>query len=340
VFVAVAVSLTAAGLSGAAASTPSPDIPVPGPSASPAREALQPCTIQGDDGPNALTGTAGPDVICGGGGDDVIQGLDGDDVLEGEDGVDTATYESSPCCVRADLGVGTATGVGTDQLVGIENLVGTAGDDVLRGDPGPNVLTGLGGTDLLFGGDGDDLLLGGNDDDYLAGEGGAGARDGGPGADICVESGASCEPTDPPDGNDTRGRVDVRLVETGGSTGAWRVGWFGRLSKRRMWDAGYVVVSIDSREGQGFDFHVVVRSTRRRVMGLLLRDGKRQPVGRVQAGRIGRRGVKVSVGLDRLDLGADRAYLRWSVETIFNERRCRPCFDPVPNEPGAYPRPL
>jgi hypothetical protein len=344
--VALAVSVVAVGLTGAAASQPSPPpppTPVPGPAASPPpRQAVQPpCTIEGDDGPNVLTGTTGNDVICGLGGDDVLQGLEGDDVLDGGDGTDLATFEASPCCVRVDLAAGVATGVGTDGLVAVENLTGTAGDDVIRGSAEPNVISGLGATDLLYGGDGDDQLLGGDQDDFLAGEAGTNVLDGGAGADICAEGvGTSCAPPSPPDGNDSPGPVDARLVDTGGGLGTWRVGWFGRVSKGGLWDLGYVVVSIDTREGPGFDFHLVARSTGRRMMGLLLREGVREPIGRVQARRHGGRGVRIAVDLGRLGIPPERAYYRWAVTTIWGAGRCRPCLDPVPNEPGAYPRPL
>jgi Ca2+-binding RTX toxin-like protein len=341
VFVVLAV-LSTAGLSSADAQT-DPPTPVPGPTITPpARLAAAPCTIEGDDGANVLTGTPGPDVICGHGGDDVLDGLDGDDVLDGGDGADTATFESAPCCVRGDLVAGTATGVGTDQLVAIENLTGTAGDDVLRGDPGTNVLSGLGRTDLLYGGDGDDLLLGGNEDDFLAGESGTNTLDGGAGTDVCSDGpGVSCEPPSPGDRNDTRGRVDVRAVDTGGGLGTWRVSLFNRSSKWRLWDLGYVIVSIDSREGPAFDFHLVARSTGRRMTGILLRDGVRTPLGRVTARKPGGRGVLLSVSLDRLSPSPERAYYRWAVHSVWNDGRCRPCFDLVPSEPGgAFARPL
>jgi hypothetical protein len=330
--------LLAGGLVPAGAQT---STPVPGPTVSPGR-AVPPCTIEGDDGANTLTGTPGPDVVCGYGGDDLLEGLDGDDVLDGGEGTDTATFESFPCCVRADLGAGTATGVGTDQLVSVENLTGTPGDDVLRGNAGPNVLTGLGRTDLLYGGDGDDVLLGGNEDDFLAGEAGGGILDGGTGADICAEgTGTSCEPPSPTDGNDVPGRVDVRAVDTGGGLGVWRVSWRRRLSKGRLWDVGYVVVSVDTREGPAYDFHLVARSTRRRMGGLLLRDGVRNPIGRVDARKPGGRGVLISVALDRLAVSPERAYYRWGVRTLWTEGRCRPCLDLVPNEAGGgYPTPL
>jgi RTX calcium-binding nonapeptide repeat (4 copies) len=333
--------LLAAGFAPADAQTP-PTTPVPGPTVSPSRLAAQPCTIEGDDGPNVLTGTPGNDVICGHGGDDILEGLDGDDVLEGGDGADTATFETTPCCVRADLAAGTASGVGTDQLIGIENLTGTLNDDVLRGDAVRNVLSGMGGTDLLYGGDGDDLLQGGNEDDFLAGEVGANTLDGGVGADVCPEGGgASCEPASPTDGNDTRGGVDVRAVDTGGGVASWRVSWFGRASKWRLWDTGYVIVSVDSREGPGFEHHLVARSSGRRMIGLLFRPGVRNPVGRAEARKPGGRSVRISVSFDRLGVPPERAYYRWAVRSTWNEGRCRPCLDIAPNEPGsAYPRPV
>jgi hypothetical protein len=319
--------------------------PVPGPTGSPpeVQGAAQPCTQTGDDGDNHMVGTPGPDVLCGMGGNDLLEGLDGDDVLDGGDGVDTVTWESFPCCIRADLAAGTATGQGTDRLIGIENLTGSAGDDVLRGDGLANRLAGMGGTDLLYGGDGDDTLLGGLDDDYLAGEGGNNTLDGESGANVCAEGiGANCHPPSPTDPNDTRQLLDVRLVQTalGVSPATWRIETFHRFSKRRLWDEGYFVISLDTREGRQFEWHVLVRSTRHRVRGLLFRDGQRNPAGRVTARKPGGRGVRVTLGLDRLEIPPERAYYRWAARTIFTGRRCRPCFDMIPSFDGAFPQPV
>jgi hemolysin type calcium-binding protein len=303
---------------------------------------VPPCTIDGTEGNDALVGTPGPDVLCGHGGDDVLQGMDGDDVLDGGDGADTAAFDVSPCCIRADLGVGTATGAGTDQLVAVESLTGSQGDDVLRGDGGPNALSGLGGVDLLYGGDADDVLLGGDGDDWLAGEGGSNVMDGGPGADVCPDAaGISCWPPSPTDGNDTRGMMDVRLVDTGGGIGTWRVVSFSRSTKKRLWDTGYVVVSLDTKEGPEFDIELVGRSTGRQMLGLLLRSGQRRPVGHVEVRRPGGRSVRVGVALDRLEIPPERAYIRWSVRTVLTAEGCRPCIDVVPTEgEGAFPQPV
>ena len=326
-----------------AASDPTP---VPGPTASPgppARLVAAPCTIEGTDGDDVLIGTPGPDVLCGHGGDDMLQGLEGDDVLDGGDGLDTAVFDLAPCCIRADLAAGIATGAGTDQLLSVEHLTGSPGDDVLRGDGGPNLLSGLSGTDLLYGGEGDDSLLGGDGDDYLLGEGGTNAIDGGNGADVCPEgTGLSCVPTSMGDPNDTRGILDVRHVTAtlGVSPSTWRIGTFGRASKRRLWDEGYFVVSFDSRGDPGFDFHVLVKSSGRRMRALILREGGRQAIGRAGAGRPGGRAVRVRVAPERLEIPPERAYFRWSVRSILTGRRCRPCVDVVPAAgEGAFPQP-
>lgn len=317
--------------------------PVPGPTGSPEPRTGPACTIEGTDGDDVLTGTPGPDVVCGLEGDDVLQGLDGDDVLDGGDGSDTASFEAAPCCIRADLSTGTAVGAGTDRLVGIERLTGSPGDDVLRGDGGPNVLAGLGGTDLLYAGEGDDELAGGDGDDYLVGEGGSNALDGGSGADVCPEAtGASCVPASSGDPDDTGGVLDVRLVTAtlGVSPSVWRIETFGRASKRRLWDEGYFVVSFDSTGDPGYDFHVLVKSSGRRMRALILRDGGRAVVGRAGGRRPGGRSVIVRVAPERLEIPAERAYFRWSVRSILTGRRCRPCVDVVPPpEEGAFPQP-
>jgi hypothetical protein len=320
-----------------------PGVPIPAPSfASPLRQAPPPseCTIEGDDGPDRLTGTPGPDVICGEGGDDVLEGLEGDDYLDGGDGLDTATWETSICCVRANLSASLATGfLGTDQLEEIENISGSQGTDVIRGDAAANVLFGGGNTDLLFGGEGDDWLVGGEGDDWLAGEIGSNILDGGTGSNVCADGpGTFCEPPDPGDPSDTRGPLDIALVDTEGGQ-AWRISVRRRLQAARLWDEGYALLSFDTRGGEEFDVHAVVRWERRRPIGLLIDEGARSASGKVGVRRAGGRGVIVTVSLERLGLDPQRLYYRWAAVSVFTGPGCRPCFDSVP-ETGAYPQPL
>ena len=288
-------------------------------------------------------GTPGPDIICGEGGDDVLEGLEGDDFLDGGDGVDTASWESSACCVRANLSASLATGaLGTDQLEEIENVTGSQGADVIRGDAASNTLFGGGSTDLLFGGDGDDWLLGGEGDDWLAGEGGTNVLDGGTGSNVCADvAGSLCEPRDPGDPADTRGPLDVALVDAPSdqSSATWRLSVRRRIRASRVWDEGYALVSFDTEGGEELDVHAVVRWDRRRAIGLLIRDGSRAPSGRLRVRRAGGRGILVAVPLGSLGLDPARLYYRWAAGTIFTGPGCRPCFDTVPST-GAYPQPL
>jgi Ca2+-binding RTX toxin-like protein len=273
----------------------------------------------------------------------VLEGLEGDDFLDGGDGIDTATWESSLCCVRANLSASLATGsLGTDQLEEIENLTGSQGTDVIRGDAGPNALFGGGNTDLLFGGDGDDWLLGGDGDDWLAGEVGSNVLDGGTGANVCADGpGSFCESPQPGDPADTRGPLDVELVAIEGSQNppTWRIQVRGRMRDIRLWDEGYLVVSLDIEGGEEFDVHAVVRWNRRRPIGLLTRAGARGSSGKVNVRLAGRRGVRVTVPLGQAGLDPQRLYYRWSAGSIFTGPGCRPCFDPVP-QARAFPQPL
>lgn len=324
---------------------PGPTSPLPGPtlSAAPKVAPSPSCTIEGDGGADRLTGTPGPDVICGHGGNDVLEGLEGDDVLDGGAGVDVATWESSACCVNADLGSGSAAGaLGSDQLIGIENLAGSQGTDVLRGSAAANTIAGNGATDLLYGGDGDDWLVGGDGDDWLAGEGGTNILDGGFGSNVCADGGGTfCESPDPGDPADTRGILDVVLVD--GSLGeepvSWRLSIRGRLKASRLWDEGYAVISLDTRGGEELDLHALIGWNKRRPFGLLIGEGRRGTSGKLRARRAGARGVIVEVPAGRLGLDPLRLYYRWAARTIYTGRGCKPCFDGVPDV-RAYPQPL
>jgi Ca2+-binding RTX toxin-like protein len=57
---------------------------------------------------------------------------------------------------------GTFLQVSHDTLISIENVIGTAGDDVIRGNDLDNRLEGRGGNNVLDGGLGDDTLIGGS----------------------------------------------------------------------------------------------------------------------------------------------------------------------------------
>lgn len=120
--------------------------------------------VLGSEIGEALAGAAGRDYIQGLGGDDVLAGLAGTDILDGGDGIDMASYAASAAGVIVDLAAGNNRGGDAqgDVLISIEGVIGSAFDDVLRGDAGANILMGGAGNDRLEGRGGHDMLDGGD----------------------------------------------------------------------------------------------------------------------------------------------------------------------------------
>jgi len=137
--------------------------------------------LDGGAGPDAINGLAGDDLLRGGRGDDVINGGPGDDIIRGGlgddwliggDGWDILDLSDAPAGVDGWLNTpANATnfgGAGRDIINGFEEVIGTAFDDVLRGDGGHNVIRGGGGADVLFGSSGNDILIAGPASPYRA----------------------------------------------------------------------------------------------------------------------------------------------------------------------------
>jgi Ca2+-binding RTX toxin-like protein len=106
-----------------------------------------------------------------GGGDDaaVIKGAVLGEIaldLDGGDGVDTLDLSQVAAAVDVDLKAGV---LGTSTAKDFENVVGTAFDDVIKGDKEDNIISGLGGEDRIAGRGGDDILVGGKGDDVVSG---------------------------------------------------------------------------------------------------------------------------------------------------------------------------
>ena len=130
--------------------------------------------LYGDGGDDLINGGVGNDTLYGDIGQDTLVGGLGDDILDGGGGQDTASYVDAASWVKVDLTKTADTkGAGIDVFVSIENLVGSAFDDILKGDAGANRLEGGAGNDNLGGQGGDDLLIGGGGDDILRGADGS-----------------------------------------------------------------------------------------------------------------------------------------------------------------------
>ena len=161
-------------------------------------------TIRSSGGSDTLLTGAGRDIVHAGagndnvstqGGDDIVGGDLGNDTLNGGSGIDTVDYSGVAAAVTVSLstsGLQATGGAGNDRLSGFENLIGSAFNDVLKGNGGANSLTGgdgndsinaANGNDILTGGLGNDQLLGGNDVDNLQGGEGNDVLNGQSGAD-------------------------------------------------------------------------------------------------------------------------------------------------------------
>ena len=147
--------------------------------------------------------------------------------------------------------------------------------------------------------------------------------------------------TDP---RDTPGRLDLREVDfehAGRPT--WRFVTFGQWTPSAMWDAGYLVVELDTRGDEAVDRLLVVRSDGRGLVGTLFgvrRDCGQQPLGSVRVGKDGPRRASVRVGLARLGIGSNRTAYLWSAVSSFTGAGCaRTCLDRAPDQ-GMVEQPL
>lgn len=151
--------------------------------------------------------------------------------------------------------------------------------------------------------------------------------------------------SDQTDPNDTPGRLDVRVVEHGHANlpRSWNVITFGRWTARKIWDAGYVLVYLDTVSNSKMDYYALIRSTGRGMVAQLykIRTPQRLDLllSPLDARRKNQRSVSVEVPFHRLNVGGQRTGYRWSVQTIFRSSACRRnCFDRVPNQ-GAIAEP-
>lgn len=130
--------------------------------------------IRGGGGSDTINGSAGNDVIYDGGGHDRVDAGSGDDVMfagagndfyDGRSGFDTLDFSGSARGITLDLSKHTATGMGNDTVWGVEAVIGSAFDDVMKGDKRDNVLDGGEGNDVIRGLGGADTLTGGKGSD-------------------------------------------------------------------------------------------------------------------------------------------------------------------------------
>jgi len=171
------------------------------------------------------------------------------------------------------------------------------------------------------------------------------------GAAILVPILADARHIDVTDGNDVRGLLDIRRVETFGDTKpGFRVFTYSRWTKRDIFERGFILVFFDTIGAKRSDYYALARSAPTRMVAALYRDRRFKPdfkVDSIQVWRASRRSVTIRFPLRKMNFGSNRVVYRWYAETLFTGNRCRRvCFDFAPNNdvvieprPGATPTP-
>ncbi len=164
-------------------------------------------TIQGNSLDNLLNGNAGNDILTGGAGSDSLLGGIGDDVYnfanatafeadkvtEGTNaGTDTLSFSRLTTALNLNIGTSLLQTVHFNRSLKLnsyatfENVIGSAADDIIRGNSLANNLNGRSGHDILIGNEGDDQLFGSNGLDILIGGLGHDSINGGADDDILI----------------------------------------------------------------------------------------------------------------------------------------------------------
>lgn len=147
------------------------------------------------------------------------------------------------------------------------------------------------------------------------------------------------------DPDDTRSPLDVRRVEVfGEKKPRWQVVTWPRWTTAGIWDAGYAMIMLDTIAGERADYYVLVGSHGRGLYAALFRDRRTKRDIKIadirRVGRGDRKSFFVRIPLWRVNIGPNRVFYRWRVQTLFTGEGCRrACFDFAP-EVGAIVEPL
>jgi len=144
---------------------------------------------------------------------------------------------------------------------------------------------------------------------------------------------------DTKDGNDVKGKLDIRAVNTSGqdTNPKWKVITFSRSTAKALQDRGFLLIYFDTFDDSRFDYYALISSNGSVLKGKLWRDRTNRPdrkVGKVPVWRADKSSVSVRVQLSKLNTGGkERLTYRWFIKTLFTGTGChRVCIDRAPNE--------
>ena len=138
------------------------------------------------------------------------------------------------------------------------------------------------------------------------------------------------------DPNDTRGELDVRRVAHSGTNfPKWKISTFKAWGRQKIWDQGYLTVFLDTFGTRRHDYYALVWGGKNQLRATLFRDRKDKgdyKVTELDFRRPSANSVKITVGLNKLEIGASRATYNWYVQTLWTGKGCgRVCFDWAPD---------
>ena len=139
------------------------------------------------------------------------------------------------------------------------------------------------------------------------------------------------------DGNDSRGRLDVRSVKSFGEAKkpGWRIVTIARWNIKEMQDRGFALVNLDTFGNPRFDYYALIGSNGSRMKATLWRDrvSKRdRRVSKLAVWRADSRSVSARVPLSKMKRGSKRLEYRWYVITLYTNHKCKQvCIDRIPN---------
>ena len=146
------------------------------------------------------------------------------------------------------------------------------------------------------------------------------------------------------DGNDSRGRLDVRSVKSFGGVKkpGWHIVTIARWNAKEMQDRGFALVNLDTFGNSRFDYYALIGSNGSKMKGTLWRDrvSKRdRRVSKLVVWRADRRSVSTRVPLSKMKRANKRLEYRWYVITLHTNHKCKQvCIDRIPNQ-GAISDP-
>lgn len=141
------------------------------------------------------------------------------------------------------------------------------------------------------------------------------------------------------DGNDVKGMLDIRQVQTFGrnKNPGWKIITFARMTAKEMRDTGFFMVYLDTFGDSRFDYYALVGSSGSKMQGTLWRDPANKndrKVGKLSVWRPDKSSVSLRVPLSKMNTGGkERIVYRWFVKSLFTGDNCRRvCIDRAPNK--------